>query len=44
MDQASSSFQCLDTHTIMYVTPTFITEVLHQITQVQLPLMTVTVN
>ena len=42
--QASSSFKCLDTCTITYATPTYITEVLHLLTQVQLLLTHFTVN
>ena len=42
--QASGSFKCLDTCTFMYTTPSFVTEALHLATQVQLLLMTVTVN
>ena len=42
--QASFSFKCLDMRTFTYATPTFITEALHLGTQVQLLLMTVTVN
>ena len=42
--QASSSFKRLNTCTFTYVTPTFITEVLHLVTLVQLLLTTVTVN
>ena len=40
--QASSSFECFDTCTFMYATPTFITEAFHLVTQVQLLLMNVT--
>ena len=42
--QASSSFKHFDTHTFMYTTPTFITEALHLVTQVQLLLIDFTVN
>ena len=42
--QASSSFKRLDMRTFTYATPTFIPEVLHLVTLVQLLLMTVTVN
>ena len=42
--QASSSFKCFDAHTFIYSTPTFITEVHCLVTQVQLSLLTVTVN
>ena len=42
--QASSSFECLDTHMFMYTTPTFTTKALHLVAQVRLLLMTVTVN
>ena len=42
--QASSSFKCLTTCTFTYATPTFITEALRSVTQVQLLLTTVTVN
>ena len=42
--QAGFSFKHLDTHTFMYVTPTFITDALCLVTQVQLLLMTVAVN
>ena len=42
--QASSSFKLFDMRTFTYVTPTFITEVLRLVTQVQLLLTTVTVN
>ena len=42
--QASSCFKCLDMCTFTYATPTFITEVHYLVTQVKLPLMTVTVN
>ena len=42
--QASSSFKCFDMHTFMYATPTFITEAYPLVTEVQLLLMTVTVN
>ena len=42
--QANFSFKCLDKYTFMYTTSTFIIEVLHLITQVQLLLTTVTVN
>ena len=43
--QASCSFKCsLNMCTFMHTTPTFITEVLHLVTQLQLLLMTVTVN
>ena len=44
MIQASSSFKHLNTHTFMYATPTFITEVLRLVTLVQLLVMTVAVN
>ena len=44
INQASSSFKRLDTHTFMYATPTFITEALCLVTLVQLLLPTVTVN
>ena len=42
--QASSSFKRFDTHTFTYTTPTFITEVLRILTQVQLVLIDFTVN
>ena len=42
--QASSSFKHLDIRTFTYTTPTFITEVLRLVTQVQLLLTTVAVN
>ena len=42
--QASSSFKRLDICMFMYATPTFITKALRLVTQVQLLLMTVTVN
>ena len=42
--QASSSFKRLNMCTFMYATPTFITEVLCLLTQVQLVLMNFTVN
>ena len=42
--QASSSFKLFDTRTFKYATPTFITEALSLVTQVQLFLTTVTVN
>ena len=41
---ASSSFKLFDTHTFTYATPTFITEALSLVTQVQLFLTTVIVN
>ena len=34
--QASSSFKCLNMSTFTYATATFITEVLHLVTQVQI--------
>ena len=40
----ASSFKCLNTHTFTYGTLTFITEAHYLVTQVQLLLMTVTVN
>ena len=42
--QASSSFKYLDMHTFTYATPTFITEALRLLTQVQLLLIDFTVN
>ena len=42
--QASSSFKHFDMRMFTYTTPTFVTEVLHLVTQVQQLLMTVTVN
>ena len=42
--QASSSFKLFDTRTFTYATPTFITEALSLVTQVQVFLTTVTVN
>ena len=42
--QLSSSFKHLDMCMFTYATPTLITKVLHLVTQVQLLLMTVTVN
>ena len=42
--QANSSLKLFDTCTFTYATPTFITEALSLVTQVQLFLMTVTVN
>ena len=42
--QASSSFKLFDTRTFTYATPTFITEALSLVTQVQVLLTTVTVN
>ena len=42
--QAKSSFKLFDTRTFTYATPTFITEALRLVTQVQLFLRTVTVN
>ena len=44
MAQASSSFKHLDMHTFTYTTPTFITEALCLLTQVQLLLIGFTVN
>ena len=41
--QASSSFKRLNMRTFMYATPTFVTEALCLLTQVQLLLTTVTV-
>ena len=42
--QASSSFKRFDMHTFTYTTPTFITEALRLLTQVQLLLIDFTVN
>ena len=42
--QASSSFKLFDMRTFTYATPTFRTEALRLVTQVQLLLATVTVN
>ena len=38
------SFKCLNTLTVMYTAPTFTTELLRLVTQVQLLLMDITVN
>ena len=42
--QVSASFEHLHTYTFMYATPTLTTKAIHLATQVQQPLMTVTVN
>ena len=42
--QASSSFKRFNTHTLTYITLTFITEALRLLTQVQLLLIDFTVN
>ena len=42
--KASSSFKCLNTHKFTYTTPTYITEALRLLTQVQLLLIDFTVN
>ena len=42
--QTSSSFKSLNMRMFMYTTPTFITKVLHLVTQIQLLLTNDTVN